>query len=151
MAEMCIYSKHKTLDEFHSGEKNLVTVDGKNCTVLDKYMQLHGQWPKFKDLKMSLWELFRKQESSSIIHKPLFCNPHTQRKICEKEQHEAERKDYQKETFSFTTKLLTICYTLFLTWGLKGIHGLSLGSLTCATGSESYVPISSNSTHSSKI
>lgn len=74
---------------------------------------------------------------------------YAQKETCEKE-HEAERKDYQEETFSFTTKLLTICFTLFATWGLKGIHGLSLGSLMCAKGSESYLPICRKSTQSSK-
>lgn len=35
---------------------------------------------------------------------------------------------------------------LFEPWCLKGIRGLSLGSLMCARGSESYVPSASNST-----
>lgn len=71
----CIYSKHKTLYEFHSGGKKMVSVDGKKWYILYKYMQLRSQLPKFKDLKICLWELFRKQAAISIICKPMFCHP----------------------------------------------------------------------------
>lgn len=72
---MCIYSKHKTLYEFHSGEKKMVSVDGMKWYILHKYMQLHSQQPKFKDLKICLSEHFRKQTASSIICKPISATP----------------------------------------------------------------------------
>lgn len=140
---MCIYSKHKTLDEFHSGEKKMVSAEGKKSYILDKYMQVCGQWPKFNDLKICLWELFRKQAESLIICKPMFCHPHIQRKRLVRKSNMNQSKNYEEETFSFTTKLLVICFTLFATWGLKGILELSSGSLMYAKGSKNYVPISS--------
>lgn len=75
-------------------------------------MQLRSQQPKFKDLKICLWELFRKQIASSIICKPMFHHPHMQRKTCVRKSNMKQKKDYQRETFSFATKLLTICFTL---------------------------------------
>lgn len=42
-------------------------------------MQLCGQRPKFKDLKIYLQEHFRKQGASLIICKPMYCHPRMQR------------------------------------------------------------------------
>lgn len=52
----------------------------KKWHILDKHMQLHGQRPKFKDLKPYLWDLFRKQGASSIDCKLMLCYPCKQRK-----------------------------------------------------------------------
>lgn len=86
-------------------------------------MQLRGQEPKFKDLKTWLWGFFRKQAASSIIYKPLFCHS------CEKERRDAERKDYQEETFFFTTKLCIIRIT-----GFERHVWAVLGGLTMCKG-----------------
>lgn len=71
-------------------------------------MQLHGQQPKFKDLKICLWELFRKQAVSSTVYKPKFCHSCKQRKSLVRKSNTEQRKYYHKEAFSFTTELLTI-------------------------------------------
>lgn len=63
-------------------------------------MQLRSQLPKFKDLKICLWELFRKQAAISIICKPMFCHPHMQRKRCVRKSNMKQRRKTMREKHS---------------------------------------------------
>lgn len=112
---MCIYSKHKTLYEFHSGEKNGKCRWNEVIYITQIYAtsQPVTQIQGFKN--MFVGALQETNSNLNYLQAYVLPPPYAEKEMCEKKQHETEKKDYQRKTFSFTTKLLTICFTLLAT------------------------------------
>lgn len=123
-------------------DKKFVSIYGKKWHILDKYMQFHGQQPNFKDLKICLWELFRKQAVNSIVYNAKFCHSCKQRKLLVRKSNIEQRKKRHSHHKAANNLHYLQC-GIWKTWTV-------LGEFNLQRGSESYLSISNNSTQSSK-